>query len=130
MVFPEGARGTAKLFKERYSLVNFGTGFMRLAMKMKTPIIPFAFLGGGEAIPTIANAYTLGKLVGVPYIPITPWLVVLPLPAKLEVHYSEPMFFEGTGSEEDDIVNANVAQVKDRIAGLIERGRRRRKGEP
>jgi 1-acyl-sn-glycerol-3-phosphate acyltransferase len=130
MVFPEGARGTAKLFKERYSLVNFGSGFMRLAMKMKTPIVPFAFLGGGEAIPTIANAYTLGKMLGVPYIPITPWIVALPLPAKLEVHYSEPMFFEGTGSEEDDVVSANVAKVKDRIATLIERGRKRRKGEP
>ena len=130
MVFPEGARGTAKLFKERYSLVNFGTGFMRLAMKMKTPIVPFAFLGGGEAIPTIANAYTLGKMLGVPYIPITPWIVALPLPAKLEVHYSEPMFFEGTGSEEDDVISANVAQVKDRVASLIERGRKKRKGEP
>lgn len=130
MVFPEGARGTAKLFKERYSLVNFGTGFMRLAMKMKTPIVPFAFLGGGEAIPTIANAYTLGKMLGVPYIPITPWLVALPLPAKLEVHYSAPMFFEGTGSEEDDVIAANVAQVKDRVGSLIERGRKKRKGEP
>jgi 1-acyl-sn-glycerol-3-phosphate acyltransferase len=130
MVFPEGARGTAKLFKERYSLVNFGTGFMRLAMKMKTPIVPFAFLGGGEAIPTIANAYTLGKMFGVPYIPITPWLVALPLPAKLEVHYSKPMFFEGTGAEEDDVIATNVAQVKDRVASLIERGRKKRKGEP
>src|SRR5262249_12026089 len=35
MVFPEGARGTAKLYKERYSLVGFGTGFMRLAMKTR-----------------------------------------------------------------------------------------------
>ena len=130
MVFPEGARGTAKLYKERYSLVNFGTGFMRLAMKMKTPIVPLAFLGGGEAIPTVMNAYRLGKLFGVPYIPITPWIVAFPLPAKLEVHFSEPMFFEGTGSEEDDLIQANVEKVKDRIAGLIELGRRRRKGEP
>ena len=56
MVFPEGARGTAKLYKERYSLVHFGTGFVRLALKTKTPIVPFGFLGGGEAMPTIANA--------------------------------------------------------------------------
>lgn len=129
MVFPEGARGTAKLFKERYSLVHFGSGFMRLAMKMKTPIVPFAFLGGGEAIPTIANAYTLGRLLGVPYIPVTPWIVALPIPAKLEVHYSEPMFFEGTGAEEDEVVYANVERVKDRIASLIDLGRKRRKGE-
>ena len=104
MVFPEGARGTAKLYKERYSLVHFGTGFVRLAMKMKTPIVPFAFLGGGEAIPTISNAVSIGKLLGVPYIPVTPWLFAVPIPAKLEVYYSEPMFFEGTGSEEDEVV--------------------------
>lgn len=130
MVFPEGARGTAKLFKERYSLVHFGTGFMRLAMKMKTPIVPFAFLGGGEAVPTITNAVSIGKLLGVPYIPVTPWLFAVPIPAKLEVYYSPPMFFEGTGSEEDEVVHGHVEQVKERIAELIDAGRRRRKGEP
>jgi len=130
MVFPEGARGTAKLFKERYSLVHFGTGFVRLAMKMKTPIVPFAFLGGGEAIPTISNAVSIGKLFGVPYIPVTPWLFAVPIPAKLEVYYSKPMVFEGTGSEEDEVVNAHVEKVKERIAELIDAGRRRRRGEP
>jgi 1-acyl-sn-glycerol-3-phosphate acyltransferase len=129
MVFPEGARGTAKLYKERYSLVGFGTGFMRLAMKMKAPVVPFAFLGGGEAVPTISNAYTLGKLLGVPYIPVTPWIFAVPIPAKLEIYYSAPMRFEGTGSEEDEVVAANVQQVKARIAQLIEIGRKRRKGE-
>lgn len=129
MVFPEGVRGTAKLFKDRYSLVQFGSGFMRLATKMKVPIVPFAFLGGGEAVPTIANAVTLGKTFGLPYIPITPWIVALPLPAKLEVHYSEPMMFEGTGSEEDEVVLANVEKVKARIAQLIDIGWRRRRGE-
>ena len=129
-VFPEGVRGTAKLYKERYSLVQFGTGFVRLATKMKTPIVPFAFMGGGEAVPTISNAVTLGKLLGVPYIPITPWGLAVPIPAKLEVYYSEPMFFEGTGSEEDEVVSANVEKVKDRIASLIETGKKRRRGEP
>ena len=130
MVFPEGARGTAKLYKERYSLVHFGTGFIRLAMKMKTPIVPFAFLGGGEAVPTISNARSLGKLFSVPYIPVTPWLFAVPIPAKLEVYYSKPMIFEGSGSEEDEVVNGYVEQVKERIAGLIEVGRRRRRGDP
>lgn len=130
MVFPEGVKGTAKLFKERYSLVNFGTGFMRLATKMKTPIVPFAFMGGGEAVPTISNAVSIGKLFGVPYIPVTPWGLAIPIPAKLEVYYSPPMFFEGTGSEEDETVVANVEQVKQRIASLIDAGKRKRKGEP
>jgi 1-acyl-sn-glycerol-3-phosphate acyltransferase len=123
LVFPEGARGTAKLYKERYSLVDFGTGFMRLALKTKTPIIPFGFLGGGSAIPTISNAYTLGKLLGVPYIPITPYLVALPRPVKLDVYYGAPMVFEGTGSEDDGVISGFVDTVKGSIAQLIERGR-------
>jgi hypothetical protein len=54
----------------------------------------------------------------------------VPIPAKLEVYYSPPMFFEGTGSEEDEVVHGYVEQVKERIAELIDAGRRRRKGEP
>ncbi len=127
MVFPEGARGTAKLYKDRYSLVNFGTGFMRLALKTKSPIVPIAFLGGGDAIPTIANAYRLGKLLGVPYIPITPYLVALPLPVKLEIVYGEPMYFDGTGSEEDVVVQGYVERVKAEIARMLAEGQRRRR---
>ena len=123
MVFPEGARGTAKLYKDRNSLVDFGSGFMRLALKTKTPIVPFGFVGGGEAIPTVANAYTLGKLLGVPYIPITPYLLALPRPVKLEVHYGAPMLFEGSGDEDDFVIQSYVDQVKASIAGLIEKGR-------
>lgn len=127
MIFPEGARGTAKLYPERNSLVHFGSGFMRIAMKTKTPIIPFGFVGGGEAIPTIANSVTLGKLFGAPYVPITPWGLALPAPARLELTYSEPMMFDGSGTEEDEVIEGYVEQVKQRIAGLIEIGRERRR---
>ena len=126
LVFPEGARGTAKLYPQRYDLVDFGTGFMRLALKTRTPIIPFGFLGGGAAIPTVANLYGLGRALGMPYIPVTPYLVALPLPVPLEIHYSEPMVFEGTGNEEDSIIQGYVEQVKARIADIIAQRRQQR----
>ncbi|HTJ83997.1 MAG TPA: 1-acyl-sn-glycerol-3-phosphate acyltransferase [Polyangiaceae bacterium] len=126
MVFPEGAKGTAKLYKDRYSLVRFGTGFMRLAMRTKSPIIPFAFLGGGAAVPTIYNSVALGRLFGAPYVPITPYGVAMPLPVKLEVEYGEPMMFEGTGAEADPVIEGYVEQVRTRIAEMIEAGRIRR----
>lgn len=129
MVFPEGARGTAKLYKERYSLVDFGTGFMRLALKTKTPIVPLGFVGGGDAVPTVANSRTLGKLMGVPYVPITPYGLAAPLPAKLVVHYGKPLVFEGTGDEEDSVIKGYVDEVKARIAELIEAARQDRRGE-
>ncbi|WP_431603478.1 lysophospholipid acyltransferase family protein [Corallococcus macrosporus] len=126
MIFPEGARGTAKLYPDRYSLVDFGTGFIRLALQTRSPIIPFAFLGGGAAIPTITNAYALGKLMGMPYIPLTPYLLPIPLPVGLEIHYGEPLVFEGTGDEEDHVIQGYVDQVKARIQRLIEDNRAER----
>jgi 1-acyl-sn-glycerol-3-phosphate acyltransferase len=121
LIFQEGARGTAKLWKDRSSLVRFGTGFMRLALRTKSPIVPFAFLGGGDAIPTVSNLYKLGKLIGVPYLPVTPWLLPLPRPTRLSVVYGEPMRFEGSGDEEDATVEGQVDRVKARIADLMQR---------
>ncbi len=129
MVFPEGARGTAKLFRERYSLVDFGSGFVRLALKTRTPIVPFAVLGGSEAFPTIANAYKLGRMIGVPYVPIVAYGLPIPIPAKMEIQYGEPMLFSGTGNEDDEIVFGYVDKVKETIASMLAAAERRRRGE-
>ena len=80
--------------------------------------------GGGDAVPTIFNAYGLGRLLGAPYIPITPYLLPVPLPVPLSVHYGAPLRFEGTGSEDDEVITRYVDQVKYSITALIEEGRR------
>lgn len=123
MVFPEGARGTGKLYRDRYQLVRFGTGFMRIALETKVPIVPLAFIGGEEAIPTIYHAKTLAKLVNAPYVPITPYILPIPLPVHCEIHYGEPMHFEGTGNEPDDVIEGYVAQVREQVEQLIAEGR-------
>ena len=128
MVFPEGARGTAKLARDADSLVRFGTGFMRLAMRTGAPIVPMAFIGGGEALPTVANLYRLGRFLGVPYIPVTRYVVPLPRPTVFQLLYGKPMRFEGTGDEGDDVIAGNVERVRTRIAWLIEQGRKLREG--
>jgi len=66
--------------------------------------------------------------MGVPYIPLTPYLLPLPLPVQLEIHYGEPLVFQGTGDEEDHVIEGYVEKVKARITGLIERGRAQRHG--
>jgi 1-acyl-sn-glycerol-3-phosphate acyltransferase len=129
MVFPEGARGTAKLFAQRHSLVEFGTGFMRLALKTNAPVVPFAVLGGGEAFPTVVNAYRLGRALGLPYLPIAAYGIPLPLPAKIEIEYGAPMRFSGTGNEDDEVVRGLVAEVKAAITRMLSAGVRRRRGE-
>lgn len=129
MVFPEGARGTAKLYKDRDSLVGFGTGFVRLALRTGTPIVPFAFVGGGEAIPTITNLYKLGRIFGVPYVPVTPWGAAIPLPVTLQILYGAPIVLEGNPDDTDDVILGHVERVKRRIASLITQGRELRDGK-
>ena len=126
MAFPEGARGTGKLYRDRYQLVRFGTGFMRIALETGVPIIPIAFIGGEEAIPTIYHAKRLAKLVNAPYVPITPYVLPLPLPVQCDVHFGEPMHFEGNGNEPDELIERFVGQVKGRIEELIAKGRAER----
>jgi 1-acyl-sn-glycerol-3-phosphate acyltransferase len=123
MVFPEGARGSGKLWKDRYKLLDFGTGFVRLAMKTRAPITPFAFIGGEEACPALFDVKPLARAFGFPYFPITPTILPLPLPARCSIWFGEPMWFEGSGNEEDAEVQAKVERVKTRIAELIAEGR-------
>lgn len=122
MIFPEGVRGVGKLYKDRYRLVQFGTGFMRIALQTGAPIVPFAFIGGEEALPTVYHAKTLAKLIGAPYVPIPPYLLPLPLPLGCEIHYGKPMHFEGTGNEPDEVIEGYVEQVKSVVDLLIVRG--------
>ncbi len=123
MVFPEGTAGTAKLYKQRHELVRFGTGFVRLALEMKCPIIPVAVLGAADAVPTVANVYWLGKLFGVPYVPITPYVVPFPLPARLTIRFGLPLSFEGNGQEDDRTILDLVDRVKAEILALLELGK-------
>jgi 1-acyl-sn-glycerol-3-phosphate acyltransferase len=123
VVFPEGHRGTAKLYPQRHTLVHFGSGFMRLALETHSPIVPVACLGVGSAVPTIFNARGLGHLFGVPYFPLTPYGLPIPLPAHIDLVYGPPMDFHGTGSEEDEVVEGYVNQVKAAIATMIARAR-------
>lgn len=120
LVFPEGARGTEKLYWERNDLVDFGTGFLRLALEAKAPIVPCGIAGGGEAVPTVKNLYGLGRALGVPYVPVTPWGLPVPLPARIAIVFGEPMCFEGTGAEEDAVIEEQVEAVKARVRALTD----------
>jgi 1-acyl-sn-glycerol-3-phosphate acyltransferase len=134
MVFPEGVRGISKPFSKRYQLQRFGLGFMRLALETETPIVPVGIVGSEEQQPGLTTLEGLGHALGMPPLPITytfPWLGplgLLPLPTKYHLYFGEPLRFDGDPTDEDAVIEARVAQVKDALAGLLRRGRAERKG--
>lgn len=128
LVFPEGERGGGKVWRDRYRLMGFGQGFLRLALETRTPIVPFGFIGGEEMCPSFSRMKPLARLLGVPYAPLTPTLVPLPLPTKVHILFGEPLMFEGTGHEEDDVVLPMVREVERRVRALIDQGLEQREG--
>lgn len=128
LIFPEGERGAGRVWTNRYRVMGFSQDFLRLAKRTRTPVVPFAFIGGEEMCPSLARAEPVAKLVGRPYLPVVPWLVPLPAPVKVRLHFGAPMRFEGTGDEEDDVILPEVRHVEHAVAELIQRGLSQRKG--
>jgi len=102
LVFPEGTKGTGKLYSERYRLRRFGRGgFVEIAMRAGVPVVPITVVGSEEVMPILAKAPQLTKLLGVPYVPITANMLLLgPLglvgyfPAKLKLRVLDPVSFD------------------------------------
>jgi 1-acyl-sn-glycerol-3-phosphate acyltransferase len=98
-VFPEGAKGTGKLFSQRYNLVKFNVGFIELSLTYQAPIVPTAVVGGEEQSPMLFNLKPIARMLGFPYFPITPlfpWLGpmgMVPLPVQYHIQYGEPLYF-------------------------------------
>src|ERR687891_2325661 len=78
LVFPEGRKGTEKLFSRRYRLRRFGRGgFVEAAMRAEAKLVPVCVMGAEEAMPIFAQVQAMRRLTGLIYFPITPtfpWL--------------------------------------------------------
>ncbi|MBW2735154.1 MAG: acyltransferase family protein, partial [Deltaproteobacteria bacterium] len=97
LVFPEGTAGISKPITRRYQLQPFGLGFLRLALRTKTPIVPVAVIGAEEQAPAF-NVRPLAKLLGAPafpVMPIPPFFPILPLPTRYRIYFGEPRCFAG-----------------------------------
>ena len=98
VVFPEGARGTAKLYRERYSLVDFGSGFVRLALKTRDADRPVRRLRRRRSLPHRGQRVPARRARSASRTcPSSPYGLPVPLPAKIEIEYAPPLHFSGTG---------------------------------
>ena len=124
-VWPEGFKGIGKPFTERYKLQRFGRGgFVAAAVRTGVPIVPLSVVGAEEIYPLVGNVPALARLLGIPYVPITPlfpWLGPLglvPLPSKWLMEFGEPIRTDeyDTGAADDPMLVFNVTdQVRETI---------------
>jgi 1-acyl-sn-glycerol-3-phosphate acyltransferase len=99
LVFPEGQKGSRKLYWQRYKLRRFGRGgFVRTAMRAGVPIVPVAVIGAEEAMPIFAHVPLLQRLTGLIYFPVNHAFpqfglaaALMYMPAKFKIRFLEPV---------------------------------------
>jgi 1-acyl-sn-glycerol-3-phosphate acyltransferase len=127
LVFPEGQKGSRKLYWQRYRLRRFGRGgFVRTAMRAGVPIVPIAVLGAEEAMPIFGHVPLLERLTGLLYFPINHAFphfglaaAMMYLPAKFKVRFLEPVDL-GRYEPEDAEDVALVQRLTEEIRGRIQ----------
>ena len=125
LVFPEGRKGSEKLYKDRYRLRRFGRGgFVEAAMRARTPIVPVAVVGAEEAMPIFAHVGLLQRLTKLIYFPVTPLfphfglLGAAYLPAKFRIRFLEPIPTDQWGErpwDDKGLVQTVAEEVRARI---------------
>jgi len=132
LVFPEGQKGSRKLYWQRYRLRRFGRGgFVRTALKAGVPILPVAVVGAEEAMPIFAHVPLLQRLTGLIYFPINHAFphfglaaALMYLPAKFKIRFLEPLDLSGYGPDDADdlaLVQTLAEDVRGRIQRALDR---------
>jgi len=128
LVFPEGRKGTEKLYKDRYRLRRFGRGgFVEAAMRAEAKLVPVCVVGAEEAMPVFAQLDFMKRLTGLLYFPVTPtfpWLgpfgMLAYLPAKFRLRFLEPIDTLELGGSEAAQDKALVQTVAQEIRARIQ----------
>jgi 1-acyl-sn-glycerol-3-phosphate acyltransferase len=136
VAFPEGAKGAAKVFRQRYRVQRFGRGgVVRTALALGAPLVPVAVVGAEEAHPVLFKVETAARAVGLPFIPVTPTFPVLgpfgvvPLPSKWSIAFGTPIETAELGpdaAEDEILVWRMTEELRAQVQSMLETGVRER----
>ena len=135
LVFPGGARDMERPYlTQRYRVLphrGFAPGhggYIKIALRTRSPIVPLAVVGAEEAHIMLANLPPIARALGVPLFPLL--LFQAPLPVKLYVRFGSPIVLPGTPADAKDQqkVDQLNRMVRRRVQQLIDDTVRRRSG--
>jgi len=131
VAFPEGVKGAAKVFRERYQLKRFGRGgAVRVALDRGVPLVPVGIVGAEEAHPILFKVGASARSIGLPFLPVTPTfpalgpLGLLPLPTKWVIRIGEPVAMEHLqpdAAKDELLVSRLTEEIRSRIQALVDR---------
>jgi 1-acyl-sn-glycerol-3-phosphate acyltransferase len=136
IAFPEGAKGAAKVFRQRYRVQRFGRGgVVRTALVLGAPLVPVAVVGAEETHPVLFKMGAAGRALGLPFIPVTPTFPMLgplgavPLPSKWSIAFGAPIETAELGPDAADdeiLVWRMTEELRAQVQSMLETGVRER----
>jgi 1-acyl-sn-glycerol-3-phosphate acyltransferase len=138
-VQPGGTREGCRSFRHRYE-VDWGerTGYLRLALRYRLPIVPVAARGIDDGYIGLNDGYALGKRLGAPgRLPV--WLGVglwglfpfsPPLPVKIVQHIGDPIDPGPIDAGDRPAILRLHRRVRDAVQALLDRANGRAGGSP
>jgi len=130
IAFPEGQKGAAKVFRERYRLQRFGRGgVVRVALESGVPLVPVGIVGPEEAHPILFKWRTPARMVGLPFLPVTPTFPLLgplgslPLPTKWVIRVGDPIDLEDLAPDaatDELLISRLTEELRARVQQLVD----------
>ena len=134
-VFPEGVKVADKRYQDRYKLLRFGRGgYVKLALRTGTPVIPVAIVGLDEPSPLLAKSRALSRWLGRPLFALSPVLPRLgalgvpPLPSRWRISIGEPVREisrqDAEAVRDDGLIHELNECVRSAIQGMVDQSLR------
>ena len=136
LLFPGGEVDSLRPWTRRDEAILAGrTGFVKMAIRARVPIVPVATVGGADAMPVIvsgrriAKALKLDELARLKMFPLSislPWgltsaiLPEIPLPTKIRTAFQPPVEVSGDPERADD--EQYVERVYEEVQASIQEG--------
>lgn len=138
LVYPGGGDEVYRSYGRRNEIDLMGrTGFIKLAMRYRAPIVPLVALGGHETLIVLHDGEGLARRLGLhsrglPRLPVSlswPWgLTVgftynIPFPAKIEIRVGEPIDLDDIDPEDmrdRRVVRACYERIEGRMQEMLD----------
>lgn len=118
VLFPEGEKGNFKPTSKMYQLQEFKRGFVRMALKTQSPIIPTLVLGAEETHINLSQLkftkYLRGAVLPLP-------LNLIPLPVKWKIKYLNPIYlpYKASAADDRDLVHEIASDIQEQMQDAL-----------
>ena len=134
VLFPGGAMDMTRPIWERYRVKphrGFAPGrggYVKIALRTQTPIVPVAIVGAEEIHLTLGNLAPLARILGLPFLCLV--LSPFPLPSRIYIRFGEPLHLAAPpeAASDQETVDRLNEEVRAALQRLIDDTRAHRRG--